>query len=547
MAQETNSSQPEDIEKLAEAARKTPQDSNAWYRLGMAQQQAFQRPGEFEKLMATARHMTERWPKDPRGWNLLGNALYANTDRADAAVAAWRRATVLDPNYTAPWYNLGRYYLLAERNPEGAIEAINWGLKIAEPTYQDRTKLYNVWGTLGDAYKETGRLEDALQAYRTATRMNPSNEWACISLSQVLCRKLAATNLDLQTPIKALSDRVAADARRWGEATAAAQDGIRYNPGSTNLGLLTDVKALSTRAAADDNMLVDYLAALCASQVADFSNFFTAATSSDLAEFSSLLVRAAGTVDPSSSNLLVLTSAKLGRAESESARADAVATFSKFIWGATVAEEQAFADFAKRTVTALGSRGTTSTGASRITFADKIVSFTNLQGQVYRDVKVVTADRDGLVWVEQGDSFGGGRICYTNLPAGLCMTLGIRAEWFANARARAGGEALRDSRQRRLTAYSAQAEAATRKARKDVEATKDHAAFRVIQRIGNSALVDRGGSTLYVMDCPDKWVDGDWVQADIYPIGTHDYTTVTGASRRVRRYTCSLEKAVAAH
>lgn len=50
--------------------------------------------------------------------------------------------------------------------------------------------------------------------------------------------------------------------------------------------------------------------------------------------------------------------------------------------------------------------------ADDITFTNKAVSFTNLQGQIYQHVQLVRGDLDGLIW---RDKASGGRICYTNL------------------------------------------------------------------------------------------------------------------------------------
>ena len=248
LTQETNAPGPEGIAKLEEAAHKDPQNSNVWFQLGMA----FQHRGEFdkelvtarhmteqwpsdpnawyclasvyayqrewEKLMATAKRMTEQWPKNPHGWNLLGNAIYANANKDDAAVAAWRKAIELDPNYASPWYNLGRYHFFAEQKPQSAIEALNRAIKI-QPTDQ-------TWLILGLCYRDESKLDDALQAYRSAIKMNPSNDYAWVCLHGLLLKQ-----------------------RRVPEAIAALQEGVRNNPTSTNLqALASDLPALATLA-----------------------------------------------------------------------------------------------------------------------------------------------------------------------------------------------------------------------------------------------------------------------------------------------------------
>ena len=54
--------------------------------------------------------------------------------------------------------------------------------------------------------------------------------------------------------------------------------------------------------------------------------------------------------------------------------------------------------------------------AQDITFTNRVATFTNLQGTVYKDVTITKGDLDGIVWREGA---GGGRICYTNLSPAL--------------------------------------------------------------------------------------------------------------------------------
>jgi ankyrin repeat protein len=69
-----------------------------------------------------------------------------------------------------------------------------------------------------------------------------------------------------------------------------------------------------------------------------------------------------------------------------------------------------------------------------ITFTNKIVTFTNLQGQVYRGVQLVRADTNALSF-RWSDAVGGGRISYTNLSTVLLDSLGIPTNWVNGAMA----------------------------------------------------------------------------------------------------------------
>ena len=53
----------------------------------------------------------ERWPQEPLAWFAVGNSRYRE-GRRDEALAAWRRATQLAPDFAAAWNNLA--HLLGE-------------------------------------------------------------------------------------------------------------------------------------------------------------------------------------------------------------------------------------------------------------------------------------------------------------------------------------------------------------------------------------------------------------------------------------------------
>ena len=80
--------------------------------------------------------------------------------------------------------------------------------------------------------------------------------------------------------------------------------------------------------------------------------------------------------------------------------------------------------------------------AQDITFTNRVATFTNLQGSVYRDVTLVKGDLDGVVWREGA---GGGRVSYTNLSPALLETWGIPTNRIENAHARALRKAAADA------------------------------------------------------------------------------------------------------
>jgi hypothetical protein len=99
--------------------------------------------------------------------------------------------------------------------------------------------------------------------------------------------------------------------------------------------------------------------------------------------------------------------------------------------------------------------GCLSAWAEDITFTYKIASFTNLEGRAYKNVRLIKADDDGLIWRQEAS---GGRICYTNLHPDVLEWLGIPTDRIEIARERAGHKAIADKRYQAVAMAKAEAE-----------------------------------------------------------------------------------------
>jgi hypothetical protein len=77
-----------------------------------------------------------------------------------------------------------------------------------------------------------------------------------------------------------------------------------------------------------------------------------------------------------------------------------------------------------------------------ISLTNRIATFTNLQGTVYKNVQLVRGDLDGVIWRNDG---GGGRVCYTNLHPDILLWLGIPTNRIALAKARAEHKSVADA------------------------------------------------------------------------------------------------------
>jgi hypothetical protein len=78
-----------------------------------------------------------------------------------------------------------------------------------------------------------------------------------------------------------------------------------------------------------------------------------------------------------------------------------------------------------------------------IEFTNRVETFTNLQGEVFKQVTLIRGDLDGVVW---GKEASGGRVCYTNLSLGFLEHLGIPTNRAQIAQRRAAQSALAHAR-----------------------------------------------------------------------------------------------------
>ena len=91
-----------------------------------------------------------------------------------------------------------------------------------------------------------------------------------------------------------------------------------------------------------------------------------------------------------------------------------------------------------------------------ISFNNKIATFTNLQGNLYKGVQLVRGDPDGIIWRSDAS---GGRVCYTNLHPDILVWLGVPTNRIAIAKARAEHKSITDAKFRAEMAARAAAEA----------------------------------------------------------------------------------------
>ncbi len=164
--------------------KRRPDDENA--RVVLVD--ALLRRGRIEEGKREMRAGGERADRNPHLWNALGEA-YLRAERPDDAIDALRKARDLAPDNGVFLGNLGWAFLASNRTGrlESALSALRAAL--AAPIAPERG---GVWTNLGCALEQSGKFEEAVDAYRNALRENPGNGIALSNLGVVLRRDLRA-------------------------------------------------------------------------------------------------------------------------------------------------------------------------------------------------------------------------------------------------------------------------------------------------------------------------------------------------------------------
>jgi hypothetical protein len=175
--------------------------------------------------------------------------------------------------------------------------------------------------------------------------------------------------------------------------------------------------------------------------------------------------------------------------------------------------------------------------AQDITFTNKTMTFTNLEGRVYTNVTLVKANLDGIIW--RGD--GVGLVFYTNLSPTLLESLGIPYERVQQAKIRAEQKAKAAAQQRivRAAQEKAQGEAAfveSKLVRVHIQGRFDgRRASRSDQVVVRNALltyIDKSekASQVLIFDYHGSEADGAEIDAMAYYCGQFTRRRVLGGA-----------------
>ena len=138
--------------------------------------------GDFNGAAATMERAVAQRSTDATKKN-KHNTTQQEAGRYDEAIAALRRASEADPDYTSAWYNLGLAYARSMR----ADEAIAPLKRAVAKTPQFAV---NARVILGDIYRAENRIDDAIAEYRAVLALQRNAGAAWWGLADIKTRKL---------------------------------------------------------------------------------------------------------------------------------------------------------------------------------------------------------------------------------------------------------------------------------------------------------------------------------------------------------------------
>ena len=143
--------------------------------------------GQLDEAIAAFRQAIALKPDYPRAYNNLGAAL-KEVGQLDAAIAAYQNAIAHDPTLPEAHYNLGNVLHAHERLDE-AVDAYRRAIAL-RPNFPD------AHNSLGDALEGQGQIDSAIAAYKQAIALQPDD---CAAYNNLVLVRLFKEHTDQAT------------------------------------------------------------------------------------------------------------------------------------------------------------------------------------------------------------------------------------------------------------------------------------------------------------------------------------------------------------
>ena len=231
---------------LSKALAHAPEDPETEFYLGLVRYTQGNRDAE---ALAAFRKAKSVKPDYAEAWNYTGLTLM-RMDKEDDAIVEFTKATELKPDYFDAWFGLGTAYMVKDDYPK-AVDAFNHAVTLKNSSAEAQANL-------GDAYRLSGNYRDAEGRYNIANALAPNSK----SFSQTdqadvynkigfviakQCDAYAVTNTRCgwQRAVTALEKAVAISHSPvdyanlgWAYYNAAQNDKVENNPDSAKAKLL---------------------------------------------------------------------------------------------------------------------------------------------------------------------------------------------------------------------------------------------------------------------------------------------------------------------
>ena len=156
-------------------ARANPNDPMPWYYMGQTYGYGLNEPGQAVTAFRRALSMRQQWPE---AWHALAfTSVQAN--QYDAAVKAVRQAIAQDPN-RPNYYNTLAVAYSYEKDWDNMVQTLR-----DEQQHMGRATSYD-WYNLGNGFSNSGRMQEAINAYNQSVRMNANygNAWNNLAVAE---------------------------------------------------------------------------------------------------------------------------------------------------------------------------------------------------------------------------------------------------------------------------------------------------------------------------------------------------------------------------
>jgi tetratricopeptide (TPR) repeat protein len=136
--------------------------------------------GQFERVLSTVKPLIELFPKVMFLLAIQG-AANASLKKWEAAVASYKQAVKIDPDYYEGYFNMADA-LRSKNELDEAIAYYKQAIKI-KPKYAE------AYNNMGNALKEKGDLDGAIDSYKKAIKVKPDYAEAYINMANTLSDK----------------------------------------------------------------------------------------------------------------------------------------------------------------------------------------------------------------------------------------------------------------------------------------------------------------------------------------------------------------------